>query len=205
MVDYSRMAGDPLIPSSQLTDAARAAMASAFPVRWGAIASGVVIALVVQILLSLLGVALGFSALMFVSPEQDITAPATSAFWWWAISGIIAAFCGGVIAGATTSDRVSHAGVNAFIAWATATVLMVALSGVAGGALAQGAAFGGPLAYVSEQLANAGAGQVHALRELVVTLSFWSVIALLIGAAAAVGGGRLGFNWSLAKQPGGVY
>ena len=204
MVDYARTTGDPFSQSSDLTQAARAAMEAAFPVRWGAIVSGVVIALVVQIMLSLLGVALGFSALQFVSPEQDLTAPATSAFWWWAISGILAAFCGGVIAGAATSDRASHAAVNAFIAWAAATVVVTAAlsSAAAGGAFA---ALGGPLAYLSDQIANTRTNQIQVLRELVVTLSFWSFIALLVGAAVAIGGGRLGFNWSLAKQPGSVY
>jgi hypothetical protein len=67
------------------------------------------------------------------------------------------------------------------------------------------AALGGPLVHLSDQMANANAGQAQGLRELVITLSFWSFIALLIGAGAAIGGGRLGFNWNLAKPPGSVY
>jgi hypothetical protein len=200
MADYARTRGDVIVQPTELTRAARAAMEAAFPVRWGAIGSGAVISLVCQILLSLLGVALGFSALQFVSPEQDVTAAATSAFWWWAISGIVSAFAGGLIAGAATSDRASHAAVNALIAWATTTVFIaIALSGLGGtfGAL------GGPLAHLSQQIETVG--QLQVLRELIVTLSFWSFVALLIGAASAIGGGRIGFNWNLAKTPGGVY
>src|SRR3954454_4453398 len=68
---------------------------------WGAIVAGVVAALVVQLLLNLLGIGLGAAALSAANPAEtpDASTFSIGAGLWWTLSGIIASFCGGVVAG----------------------------------------------------------------------------------------------------------
>jgi uncharacterized membrane protein YeaQ/YmgE (transglycosylase-associated protein family) len=68
---------------------------------WGAIIAGVVAALVVQLLLNLLGIGVGAASLSAANLAENPGAStfSISAGLWWTLSGIIASFCGGVVAG----------------------------------------------------------------------------------------------------------
>lgn len=68
-------------------------------VSWGAIFAGVVVALVIQVLLTMLGVGIGVATL----DPQSGDNPAASTFSivagiWYLLSGIVSAFTGGYIA-----------------------------------------------------------------------------------------------------------
>jgi cytochrome bd-type quinol oxidase subunit 2 len=159
-----------------------------FPLSWGAIACGVVVALAVQLLLGLLGTALGFSAVEYAG-QTDVEGAAHSAFWWWALSGLVASFCGGLAAGATTPGSIHNAYMNAFVAWCT-TLLFVALaiSALATGAISSWA---GPVPYLD---ALASETDTTTYRDLIATLTLWSFVILLVGLIVQVLAGRIGFK-----------
>jgi hypothetical protein len=72
---------------------------------WSAVLAGVFSSLVVQILLTMLGLGIGLIA---IDVPTAASAPATSgwaAFVWWSVSGIIAAFIGGAVAAANSPDQ----------------------------------------------------------------------------------------------------
>ena len=119
---------------------------------WGAIIAGVVAALVVQLLLNLLGLGIGAASLSAANPADNPSASAFSigAGFWWTISGIIASFCGGVVAGRLCgAAKVSTARWHGFVSWCAATLVLFyllssALGGVVGGTFnALGSTLGG--------------------------------------------------------------
>ena len=80
-------------------------------VSWGAIFAGVVVALVVQVLLTMLGVGIGVATLDPGTGDN----PAVSTFSvvtgvWYVLSGIIAAFAGGYIAARMSGKTVATTG-----------------------------------------------------------------------------------------------
>jgi hypothetical protein len=111
------------------------------PVSWRAVLAGVVVALVVQVLLSVLGGAIG---LAFVDPTRgdnpDAGVITVIAIIWWTLSGIIAAWAGGVTAGRLSGmPATSTAAWHGLIAWATTTLIIFYLLTTAVGALVGGA------------------------------------------------------------------
>ena len=79
-------------------------------VAWGAIFAGVTVALVVQVLLTMLGAGIGMATLDPATADN----PAASTFSigaaiWWVVSGIIAAFAGGYIAARMSGRHVGRA------------------------------------------------------------------------------------------------
>lgn len=93
---------------------------------WSAVLAGVFASLVVQILLTMLGIGVG---LLSIDIPTATNAPAGAtwvAFVWWAVSGIIAAFVGGAVAAANSPDQTGFGRVgHALAAWAVATVVVV--------------------------------------------------------------------------------
>lgn len=121
-------------------------------VSWGAIIAGVVSALVTQLLLNLLGVGLGLSAL---DVDQAANNPSASGFSitagiWFVVTGILASLVGGIVAGRLcgTSDN-NTARWHGLVSWAATTLVLAylvttALGGLVGGALnALGSTVGG--------------------------------------------------------------
>jgi hypothetical protein len=121
-------------------------------VSWGAVLAGVVLALVIQLLLNLLGIGIGAAS---VNPMADGGNPSASSFSigagiWWIVSGIIAAFVGGIVAGRLSGrPKESTAGWHGLTAWALTTLVVFwlltsAVGGLIGGAFgALGSAAGG--------------------------------------------------------------
>src|SRR3712207_3353091 len=68
---------------------------------WGAIIAGMVAALVAQLLINLLGIGIGLSSVSVTNSADNLDASTFSigAAIWWTLSGIIASFFGGVVAG----------------------------------------------------------------------------------------------------------
>jgi hypothetical protein len=130
---------------------------------WGAIIAGVVTALVVQLLLNLLGIGIGAAALSAANPAENPDASTFSigAGLWWTLSGIIASFCGGVVAGRLCGvTKVNTARWHGFVAWCVTTLVIFylltnALGGVVGGSLS---ALGNTLGGVTRSAASAVSG-----------------------------------------------
>jgi hypothetical protein len=110
-------------------------------ISWGAVFAGVVVSLAAQLILNMLGVGIGAST---IDPLDGGSPSAQSlgigAGLWWTVSGIIAAFVGGHVAGRLAGKpRESTTAWHGLVAWAMATLIVfylltTALGGVIGGA-----------------------------------------------------------------------
>lgn len=107
---------------------------------WGAVFAGIASGLVVQLILSILGLALGLST---VDPTSDGTPSASTlslgAGIWWIVSGIVAAGIGGYLAGRLSgkSNRTT-AGFHGFVSWASTTLVVAFLLSSALGSVVSG-------------------------------------------------------------------
>jgi hypothetical protein len=110
-------------------------------VSWGAIFAGVVVALVTQVLLSMLGAGIGIATLDPGTGDN----PAASTFSivagiWYLLSGIISAFVGGYIAARMSGKTVATTGaLHGLTTWAFTTLLVLYLLTSTVGALVGGA------------------------------------------------------------------
>jgi hypothetical protein len=110
-------------------------------VSWGAIFAGVVVALVVQVLLTMLGVGLGVASLDPGTADNPGTATfSIVAGIWYVISGIVAAFVGGYIAARMSGKTVPTTGaLHGLTAWAFTTLVVIWLMSTAVGSIVSGA------------------------------------------------------------------
>jgi hypothetical protein len=110
---------------------------------WPAILAGVAAALSVQLILSLLGIALGMSMVAPSRVEPTIDGLGMGVLVWACLSGLIAFGVGGFVAGnATNSAFVCNAALHGMLVWATAGVLGVTLVALSGSMMAGGAGAG---------------------------------------------------------------
>ena len=132
---------------------ARASIASA-GWTWSAVISGVIASLVVQVLLTMLGLGIG---LVSFDASSSATMPAWAGFAWWTASGIFSAAVAGTVAGAlspTTNIRLKAIG--GLTAWAIATLIVVGVSGLTAGAgVSAASTLGGPVTTASRNLHTA--------------------------------------------------
>ncbi len=165
------------------------------PSAWFAILAGVIVALAVQIMLTLLGI--GFGSMAFTSRA----APGVmnwGAFFWWALAGIVAAFAGGYVAGGFAGVRnARQAQMLAFLSWALALIAisaMVAFTAVNSPSVFRHVA--GPAAALFGQLdlGNVNPRVAESVRQSVSIAALASFVALLVGALAALLGGRIAVN-----------
>ena len=119
-----------------------------FRLSWGAIFAGLVVAVVTQIILSLIGLAIGLGAVNF-GPGGNLGGVGTGAGIWAILTGLISLFVGGLVAGhlagvLTRMDGMLHGvlvwGLSMIFAlWALSagvTTLLGGMFGAAGQALA---------------------------------------------------------------------
>jgi hypothetical protein len=110
-------------------------------VSWGAIFAGVVVALVVQILLTMLGVGIGIATLdpgTGDNPAASTFSVATAV--WYVASGILAAFAGGYIAARMSGKTAAITGaLHGLTTWAFTTLLVLYLLSTAVGSIVGGA------------------------------------------------------------------
>jgi hypothetical protein len=129
------------------------------PLSWRAIIAGVVVAIVVQFLLSLLGAGIGLAV---VNPTESgnpsgMTASIVAAIWW-TLSGVLAAWAGGVTAGRLSGlPGTVTAAWHGLIAWAVTTIIVLwllasAIGGVIGGAFS---VLGGVASSATQAVASA--------------------------------------------------
>lgn len=130
-------------------------------VSWGAIFAGVAAAMVVQLLLNVLGIGIGASSLDAANTGDNPTASGFSltAGIWWTLSGIIASFVGGVVAGrlcGTSDNNTAHW--HGFVSWCAATlIIFYLLSSAVGGII------GGTFNALGSTVGAAGRGAASAV------------------------------------------
>jgi hypothetical protein len=177
---------------------------------WSSVLAGVVAALVVHVLLVMLGLGIGLLSVDTSTVASSPVGISWGAFLYWAISGIIAAFVGGWIAG--TVSPIGTGGAHGLAAWAVATLIVVGAATLGVGSTASIANnLVGPIASVARltdltrdearrgtgtvgQSQTTNQGEVEAARRAVAGGMLGSFIALLIGAAAAYFGGMVGIQ-----------
>jgi hypothetical protein len=122
-------------------------------VAWGAIFAGVVVALVVQVLLTMLGAGIGMATLDPGTADNPAAATfSITAAIWWVISGIIAAFAGGYIAARMSGRTVPTTGaLHGLTTWAFTTLVVLYLLTTTAGSLV-----GGVLSGVASALGGMG-------------------------------------------------
>ena len=99
-------------------------------ISWGAILAGVVAALVIQIVLNILGIGIGASSLSAVNTGDNPSGSGLSmtAGIWWVVSGILASFFGGIVAGRLCgAGSANTARWHGFVSWATTTLVIFVL------------------------------------------------------------------------------
>lgn len=111
-------------------------------VSWGAVFAGIVVALIVHLLLTMIGAGIG---LVNLNPGQVDAADAgtfsTTAGIWWIATGILAALAGGYTAGRLSGrPKESTAAWHGIAAWAGSTIIVfylltTAVGGLVGGIL----------------------------------------------------------------------
>lgn len=125
----------PLAASTDLVSPARR-------ISWGAVLAGTVIAVVVQLVLSLIGAGIGLSTvdpLRYASPEASTLG--IGAAVWWAVASMISLFAGGWVAGHTDGTPGRTDGVlHGLLTWSLATLLTVYLLASAIGSVVRGGA-----------------------------------------------------------------
>jgi hypothetical protein len=155
--------------------AAPAVVDSLRRVSWGAVFGGVVLSLITQFLLSMLGVGIGVSTIDPASgASPDPTTFSISAAVWWTVSGIIAAFIGGWVAGRLSGALAASSALHGLVTWATTTLIVfylltTAAAGLIGGAFSfLGTTISGvtdTVRSVAPQLASAVSGPLGDLRQ----------------------------------------
>jgi hypothetical protein len=136
-------------------------------ISWGAVLAGVVVGLVVQLILNMIGVGIGaatFHPMTGDNPEASTFSIVAAV--WWTVSGIIAAFAGGLAAGRLAGKpKESTAGWHGLTAWALTTLvvfylLTTAIGGIIGGVFSTISSAAGGLGRTAATAAQAAAPAV---------------------------------------------
>lgn len=147
------------------TDVSKASTPWYKRVSWGAIFAGSVVAIGIQITLSVLGLAIGLAS---INPFQDPNpgAIATGSIIWLVISGIIALFCGGWVTGRLSGDAVRlDRALNGLVVWGLTAIFSIyltatSISAVLGGVFGTlGSALSGAAGLVPSAAQMLGDGQ----------------------------------------------
>lgn len=187
-------------------------------ISWGAIFAGTLVAIAVQLLLTLLGLAIGAWVIEPAAGAQGMQGLGIGAAIWALVSFIIALFAGGWVAGRMAGLGSKLDGLlEGVIVWGAVTVLTFFMLTTAIGRIVGGAAglAGNMLPTAQQKIENAQ----EAVRDIQTAVedpqvqsqasatakqvgesvargtaagSFWAFLALLLGAIAAAVAGRIG-------------
>jgi len=110
-------------------------------ISWGAVFAGVVVALVTQLLLSILGIGIGASTIDPVTEQNPAAGIGIGAGIWFVVSTLIALFAGGWVAGRLAGvPRKTDSSLHGVLTWGVTTLVTFYLLTTAVGALISGAA-----------------------------------------------------------------
>jgi hypothetical protein len=128
---------------------------------WGAIFAGGLVTIALQIVMSLLGAALGFAIIDPLYDANPLAGMAVSGFIWWVVTGTMALAAGGAVAGCVAerwpdprgeAARAFDGALHGFMAWALVLILSAWLSLGAMGSL-----MGGGLSILQTTISATGA------------------------------------------------
>ena len=109
-------------------------------VSWSAIAAGLAVAMVVQIILTMLGVSIGAATVQPLEERNPVEGLGVGAGIWWFVTGLISLFVGAFVAGRLAGVfRRKDGALHGFLMWSTATVVAFVIAGMAGGFFGTGA------------------------------------------------------------------
>lgn len=178
--------------------ASRSKTAAAAVWTWSAILGGVIASLIVQVLLTMLGLGIGLLSVDATTASNSPVGVTWAAFLWWTASGIFSAFIGGAVAGihavpGRQSARIAHA----LAAWAVAVLIVVGAASLTAGAAGITGAVAGPTSTAASRvqmltrpgIANVTPAQIEQARQGLAGAMFMSFVGLLLGAGAAFAGG----------------
>lgn len=201
-------------------------------VSWGAVFTGVIISLIVYLVMSVLGTAIGASLLSPLSQPNPARAFSFGSGVWMIVTTVVSVFAGAYFAGRCAPVL---GWLHGLLAWAVMILFIVfALASIVGGAvgvagnLASAGATAGAAAQMnggnratdprSQQAQNAVASITSAASSpqadadarqaadtaarTVARASWFSVAALVVGAVIALGAGGLGFRHQPAVESG---
>lgn len=96
-------------------------------ISWSAVAAGALVALAIHIALSTLGVGVGAGA---IDPydKHPVKGVPTMVLAWMFVSGLIALFAGGLVAGRLSNTNPFDSAIQGVIVWSFATVILVILT-----------------------------------------------------------------------------
>ena len=174
---------------------------------WGSIIAGCIVALSVHLLLTMLGIGLGFRLVNPYTDENPALGFTTAAGVAWSISALISLWVGGWIAGRTSGKGYGNTGgLHGIVVWGVATILSFTIFSSTVGLLAGGAAAalgkvgaataqaaGNALPAVGQAVSSGNVGGPNALG------SFLDEVAPNGGAAQA-GNGNPSFNVTRARR-----
>jgi hypothetical protein len=183
----------------------------AYDTRWepanvsgAGIVLGVFAALVTQLMLSLLVAGLGLTAAdtaTVAGADGAEASVAWSVFAGWAISGIIAAFAGGAVAGWMAGAVDGSPGFHGLAAWAVTTVVIaVGASLLAGAGTALGA-MAGPAFDAPGRGQDLSPAELEAAADMAGQMAIASFIALAVGAIAAYFGAQMAAHREVRLHP----
>jgi cytochrome bd-type quinol oxidase subunit 2 len=169
---------------------------------WSAIAAGTLTSLIIQVMLTMLGLGVGLISSDVSTAANAPVAVSAGAVLWFIASGIFSAFVGGAVAGALSpavTDRSRSA--HALATWALASLIVVGATMLtAAGSAAVASQLAGPAVNATARLQNMQRvqpnvppptqAQLEAARKAAATTMFVSFIGLVLGAAFAFIGGR---------------
>lgn len=173
---------------------------------WSAIMAGVLTSLIVQILLTMLGIGVGLISVDTYTASAAPLGVSWAAFLWWAAAGLIAAFAGGYVA-AMAAKGLYSGPAHALMAWSLAVILVVGAAAFTAGTTASLASnLAGPTAAGMARLnalseaprarvttgQAAATNEIEAARKAVAQGMLASFVALLIGGFVAFAGGLSG-------------
>lgn len=141
-------AGDPILVASA------APVVAGRRISWAAVLAGVIITLVVQLLLSILGLGVGASTIDPLREENPVSGIGTGAGIWFVVSALIAWFIGGYVAGRMAGiPRRQDSLLHGILAWSLGTLLMFYFLTTTVGSL-----IGGTASVLGRVLATLGSG-----------------------------------------------
>lgn len=110
------------------------------PISWGAVLAGGLVALTVQLVLTLLGLAIGFGTIDPArEPGAGLAGLGAGVAWWWILTSLVSLFFGGWVAGRMAgASRRTGGALHGLVTWSLATALTVLLIGTGVGTIAAG-------------------------------------------------------------------
>lgn len=153
---------------------------------WGAIFAGTFVALTVQVMLTLLGLAVrAFDPVIL----QNTLAAGVGVDIWLTVSSIISFFVGGLVAGRMLGIRSSlHGSLHGLTVWGLGTIFSLYMAGTALGML-----IGGSNIIVTRGINFLSSGLTGAgIMANTLNTSIAAVIAVFLSGLAAMGGGSIG-------------